>query len=148
MSRGPLSKTFEPSPEAEKVILSAKRAIVAILQMNSEVLPDHKRTLISRMLWKITEAHGKYNTQFCSDGALRNADNLRHDHVTTRKDLITRLMNAPSNYVSILEDAIGCTVTTEDHKKLSALGDELNGWDRYKKARVRVFDRIEQKFRK
>ena len=107
MSRGPLSKTFEPSPEAEKVILSAKRAIVAILQMNSEVLPDHKRTLISRMLWKITEAHGKYNTQFCSDGALRNADDLRHDHVTTRKDLITRLMNAPSNYVSILEDAIG-----------------------------------------
>lgn len=148
MSRSLISKTFEPRQEAEKVILSAKRAIEAILKMSPEVLPDHKRTLISRMIWKITEAHGKYNTQFCSEGTLQNADDLRHDHVTTRKNLITRLMNAPSDIENVLKDAIGCTVTTEEHNKLSALGDELSGWDRYKKAKVRVYDRIEQKFRK
>ena len=148
MKRGLLSEKFVPNPEAEKVILSAKRAIEAILKMNPEVLPDHKKTLISRMIWKITEAHGKYDTQFCSEGALQNANDLRHDHVTTRKNLIVRLMNAPSDIENILEDTIGCTVTIEEHKKLSALGDELTGWDRYKKAGMRVFDRIEQKFRK
>jgi hypothetical protein len=148
MSSTHLSKAFEPKPEAGEIILSAKTAIVSILQMSQKVLPDHKRRLISRMIWKITEAHGKYNTQFCSEGALQDTDNLRHDHVTTRKNLITRLMNDPSDFENILKDAIGCTVTTEEHKNLSALGDELNGWDRYKKARVRVFDRIEKKFSK
>ena len=66
MSKNIFSQKFEPNLEAEKVILSAKQAIMAILQMNSEVLKEHKRALISRMIWKITEAHGKYNTRYCS----------------------------------------------------------------------------------
>lgn len=148
MIRLHLSKTFEPKPEAGEIILSATTAIASILQMSQKVLPDHKIRLISRMIWKITEAHGKYNTQFCSEGALRDADDLRHDHVTTRQNLINRLMNAPSDFENILEDAIGCTVTTKEHKRLSALGDKFTGWDRYKEAKVRVYDRMEQKFRK
>ena len=148
MSRPHLSKTFEPKPEAGEIILSATTAIASILQMSQKVLSDHKRRLISRMIWKITEAHGKYNTRFCSEGALRDADDLRHDHVTTRKNLIDRLMNPPFDLEGILKDAIGCTVTTDEHENLSALADEIIGWDRYKKAGVRVFDRVEQKFRK
>lgn len=148
MSRLHLSNMFEPNPEAEEIICSATTAIASILQMNQKVLPGHKRSLISRMIWKITEAHGKYNTQFCSEGALQDAGNFRHDHVTTRKNLIDRLMKSPFDFESILKDAIGCTVTTVEHKNLSDLADEIIGWDRYKKAGVRVFDRAEQKFRK
>lgn len=57
-------------------------------------------------------------------------------------------MKAPLDFESILKDAIGCTVTTDEHENLSDLADEIIGWDRYKKAGVRVFDRVEQKFRK
>ena len=56
-------------------------------------------------------------------------------------------MNTPSDMESILKDAIGCTVTVDEHKQLSDLGEDIIGWDRYKKAEVRVFDRGEQKFR-
>jgi hypothetical protein len=148
MSRTYLSKTFEPRPEAGEIIRSAKTAIASILQMSQKVLPDHKRSLISRMIWRITEAHGKYNTQFCSEGALQSADDLRHDHVATRRDLIIRLMNAPSDFENILQDAIGCTVTTKEHQELSTLGGKFTGWDRYREAKVRVYDRMEQKFMK
>ena len=148
MRKPPLSKTFESNPKAEEIILSATTAIASILQMSQKVLPGHKRSLISRMIWKITETHGKYNTQFCSEGALQDADDLRHDHVTTRKNLIDRLMKTPFDFESILKDAIGCTVTTDEHENLSDLADEIIGWDRYKKAGVRVFDRVEKKFRK
>ena len=79
------------------------------------------------MIWKITEAHGKYNTQFYSEGALQDAGNFRHDHVTTRKNLIDRLMKSPFDFESILKDAIGCTVTTVEHKNLSDLADEIIG---------------------
>jgi len=49
-----------------------RAAIADILRMGAEVLEEHKKALISRMLWKITEANGKYTTRYQSESALRN----------------------------------------------------------------------------
>ena len=46
---------------------------------------------------------------------------------------------APHEVDDILKDAIGCTVTVEEHTRLSKF-DEEYGWERYRKAGISVID--------
>lgn len=116
----------EQAPDADKIVASARSAIACILGMGNDVLEEHKKVLISRMLWKITEAHGKYNTRYCSVKALKGSqDDRRHDHVWTRKQI---------------HRAIGCTVTKSEHDKLTGFDTLCDGWDRYKRAGIAVLD--------
>ncbi len=141
-----LVKPFKEQPGALQIIESASSAIAAILEMDHIVLPEHKKTLLSRMIWKITEAHGKYNTRYCSQAALQQRAKLRHEHVYTRKSLVERLMQTPGDLENILNHAIGCTVTDSEHKRLTRVGKDLDGWGRYEKAKIKVFDRKERKW--
>ncbi|CBK40392.1 protein of unknown function [Nitrospira defluvii] len=134
-----------PQPDAEKIVQSAKSAIAKILKMGEDVLLEHRRALLSRMIWKITEAHGKYTTRYCSGAARNDGGKLRHEHVTPRKVLIDRLLNNPSGVERILQDAIACTVTAEEHSRLSGVREELCGWDRYSRAKIEVIDRAKGK---
>ncbi|MBX3320517.1 MAG: hypothetical protein KF890_11615 [Nitrospira sp.] len=137
-----LSDPFVDRPDAEKIIQSAKNAIVKILEMGEDVFPEHRKALLSRMIWKITEAHGKYTTRYCSIAARNKQEGLRHEHVIPRKVLIDRLMKAPSDVENILQDAIACTVTAEEHDSLSTVSEDVCDWDRYKRAKIPVFDRL------
>ena len=51
--------------------------MLAFLRGN-ELLEEHKKTLISRMIWKITEANGKYNTRDISKKARKASKDERH----------------------------------------------------------------------
>ena len=55
-----------------------------------EVLPEHVRELIDCLLWKITEADGKWNTRYKTIGALECIDKkqLRHEHVYQKAKMI------------------------------------------------------------
>ncbi len=136
-----LSDPFVPRADADKIIQSAKNAIAKILEMGEDVLLEHRRALLSRMIWKITEAHGKYTTRFCSDAARNDEGKIQHEHVTQRKVLIDRLLNNPSDVEGILRDAIACTVTADEHKDLSKVPADVCGWDRYTRAKIQVIDR-------
>jgi hypothetical protein len=75
---------FNPHPQAEGRRRSAVTLIKSLLaNKQPEVLPDHVSDLIDVLLWRITEADGKYNTRYKSSGALECANNsqLRHEHV-------------------------------------------------------------------
>lgn len=48
--------------------------------------------------------------------------------------------DAPDDIDRILENAIGCVVTVAEHKRLSAVDQDLLGWDRYRAAGVGVYD--------
>jgi hypothetical protein len=105
-------------------------------------LPDHVSDLIDVLLWRITEADGKYNTRYKTSGALECADRrqLRHEHVYPRSRMIDALLRAkPEQVDDILMDAIGCTVTREEHERLHKFADQ-HGWDRYRKAELVVID--------
>jgi hypothetical protein len=109
-----------------------------------EVLPFHYRQLLSVLLWKITEAEtSKYKTRFQSRGALdscNKAKRLRHEHVFQRSKMVAVLEKAAPHQVDdILKKAIGCTVTVEEHNRLSKF-DEEYGWSRYRKAKIMVID--------
>ncbi len=109
----------------------------------SEVMPKHIEELIDTMLWKITEANGKYNTRHRSERALKCGDTkqLAHEHVYPKKAMIKRLMHAQSETEvdDILRSAIGCTVMRDEHKLLHGHGHK-EGWDRYRAAHIAVID--------
>ncbi len=71
----------------------------------------------------------------CTDKA-----KLRHEHVFQRSKMIADLEQAaPHEVDKILESAIGCTVTVEEHTRLSEIDKEY-GWERYRKAGIVVID--------
>lgn len=117
---------------------SAARAIEGCL--NLDILARHKRNIISGMLWKITEARGKYSTRYRSRRSMEVGAKLQHEHVFTRKDLTDRIVADPERVREILCDAIGCVVTVDEHGRLSAVDRSLRGWDRYAAADVEVID--------
>ena len=66
---------------------------------------------------------GKYKTRYRSEGALHITDSskLHHEHVFEKKHLIDSLLEDPDSYKSILDTAIGCVVTREEHALLTSL---------------------------
>jgi hypothetical protein len=136
--------TFNIHPKAEDRRRSAALLIKMLLANKSpEVLPEHLRELLDTMLWKISEADGKYKTRHQSHGALEcnNKRLLQHDHVYPKKRMIDVLLAAkPEEVDGILANAIGCTVTKDEHLHLSKFDDEHSGWDRYRKAGILVVD--------
>ena len=137
---------FEPHPDAD----ARKRSAVALVKYllankNPEILDEHRCELLRRvLLFKITEAESpKFETRFRSQEAL-NCDKtkikLRHDHVYQRSKMVAELKQAePDEVDRILAKAVGCTVTEEEHSRLSKF-KEYDGWARYQKAEIVVID--------
>lgn len=143
-NRPALRKPFVPKAAAEETIRSAKIAIRDILRM--QILERHKRKLISTMIWKVTEAHGKWKTRYRSQGVLRHINaTIQHEHVYRRKLLADELIASPECQEAILEKAVACVVTEEEHRKLSTIAGNTIGWDRYRKARIAVYDMVTSK---
>jgi hypothetical protein len=134
--------TYRPHPEASSRIRSATKLIKLLLDVkSSEIRTEHLRELIDKMLWKITEADGKYKTKYMSLAALKGASKLSHDHVVTKESLIDALLSAkPGQVDEILGTALGCTVTREEHARLTKFDYVCQGWERYRKAQVAVQD--------
>ena len=107
------------------------------------LLPEHRRECLGIALWKYTEAEGssKYKTRFRSKASLSAAPrDLRHDHVYQRAIMIEALLQAKSEDVDeILRNAVGCTVTKEEHTLLEQF-KHLDGWERYRQAGMVVID--------
>ena len=125
-------------PTEDEIIESATTAIEGCLQL--PILERHKRDIISGMLWKITEARGKYKTRYRSIGSKEPGVKLQHEHVYTRKDVTDRILAEPERVREILRDAIACVVTVDEHRRLSTVDPSLRGWDRYTAAGVEYED--------
>jgi hypothetical protein len=122
---------------------SAYKLVKAILNA-SGITPKHRKEFLALALWKVTEAEGKskYKTRFKSKAACAAKSDLRHDHVLQRKKMVADLLAAkgnPINIDKILETAIGCTITKEEHSELDDY-KKYDGWERYHKAGITVID--------
>ena len=133
---------FKPHKQAKARRRSAVALIKYVLAMKKpDVLPSHCEELLDVLLWKITEADGKYNTPFKSEGALHRKTKLRHDHVYQRLKMIARLVKAaPQEIDKILRRAIACTVMIKEHHRLSKFDKKYDGWERYQRAGIQVMD--------
>ncbi len=132
--------------EKSLIILTSAEEVIKCVVCNTKVSDRHKGEVISLMIWMITERHGKWNTRYRSEKAkgMRSKDcGIRHDHVYRRKDLIDCILKDHKNISAILESAIACVVTKEEHERLNQIDKKkpyLKGWDRYKEANITVYD--------
>jgi hypothetical protein len=112
-----------------KIIRASAAEAIRLVVRNGKILPKHKNELISIMLWKITEAEGKYRLRFQSAGALtcKQANQLRHEHVFTRKQLTHELLQHPRAIKRILAKCLACVVTRAEHAKLNRVTSAVQG---------------------
>lgn len=118
---------------------SIRQAVRQVLTMD-DVRQGDKRSLLDVLLWKWTGIEGKYAIRYQSESVLAGEGPVRHEHVVERKKLIDKLLAEPNKYLEILDSAVGCLVTLEEHKQLSRVDKSLEGWDRYKAAGIAYRD--------
>jgi hypothetical protein len=134
---------FERHPLAEGRLRSAVTLVKALLQVPG-LIAEHRREFLKLALWKVTEAESlnKYKTQLRSQAAYSSAPGtkLQHDHVFQRSRMVDVLLTAgPEAIDDILKSAVGCTITKDEHTRLSDF-KHLDGWDRYRAAKIVVID--------
>ena len=139
------TKKEKKEKDKKDTILSASKAIQYVREMPDDVLKKQRKGLLNIMIWHLTEAGGKYNQRYISEGVKQMDDNgkriikgIRLEHVHTRKGLIDSLLNRKEIVKQVLENAIGCLVTKEEHGMLPH--KDCEGWDRYRKAHIRVWN--------
>lgn len=140
---GSHQSSFERHPLAEERLNSAVTLVKAMLQLPG-LIPEHRREFLKLALWKVTEAESlnKYKTQLRSQAACSCAPGtkLQHDHVFQRSRMVDVLLTAsPEAIDDILKSAVGCTITKDEHTRLSDF-KHLDGWDRYRAAQIVVID--------
>ena len=138
---------WKPRNDSELRKASAVALATSVLLVREKMLLTHLREVLSISVWKYTECDGKYTTRYRSEGALfASSSEVHHEHVITRKAIVDRLLQDPSNAKSILASSIGCVVLRSEHRLLAAAekaDKTLAGWDRYQVAGVAVWDLLE-----
>lgn len=69
--------------------------------------------------------------------------NNNAEHVFERKKVVKALIAEPDRFEEIISDVVGCTVTKEEHNRLTELSrvrPELDRWERYREAGITVLD--------
>jgi hypothetical protein len=109
-----------------------------------EVVPSHRRELLSVAVWKYTEADaGKWGLQYRLAAVVNGPTaSVQQEHVLPRKHLVERMLSDPGNVPDILATAQACLVTTTEHARLSALPASVLGWTRYFQAGIGVIDML------
>ena len=127
-------------------------ALVSQLLQLQHVSERHLTELLSIGLWKWTEAAGvapyaKFNLRYVSGGVLHpdGPVSINHEHVWPRRWLIQRLRAKTTWSAEGLSEflntyGVACVVTVQEHALLGGVGPG-EGWQRYRKAGIAVWDR-------
>ncbi len=134
-------KPWEPRGDRQEKLESATRLAKLVVKARG-LHPAHRRHVLSIAIWKATEADSKMNPRFRSRGVMKGAVGIlvNHEHVVTRKFLIDAMLAAPGQVQEIMDLAIGCLVTRDEHRRLSKAGGW--GWSRYINGNVAVVDGV------
>lgn len=143
------------TPYAQTAAVAAAKdsalALISQLLVLKGVSGKHFKEQLSIGLLKWTEAagvapHAKFNLRYVSDGVRQpnGPASINHEQVWTRDWIIERLRAKktwPTDELRICLNTYGvaCVVTVQEHALLGGVAGE--GWDRYHKAGIRVWDR-------
>jgi len=136
---------YQARRDIDVVLDDVERLITSLLKLEIK-LPLKKRMLV-HALWEVAIANGSFCPRFRSIGTVQAlGERIQRDHVFQKKRLVSRLL-AGENVRSVMDDSIVCTVTVEEHKRLTEISrttSDLDGWERYHQARVSVRDMIDK----
>ena len=137
-------------------LLKYRNTLITNNQSNNSYEKQFKE-LIDTLLWKHTEAYGKYiGCKYWTDGALESLKKhndkvvtnkkidpthaLRHEHIFPKKETIQRLLNLTDITQETVNDMlklnIGVIVTVEEDSRLSNNGNLSDPWQRYRDANI------------
>jgi hypothetical protein len=144
------TRQFEARKNADTRKKRARNGIEVILGVK-ELELSLKKAVLSKLLYAWTEAEPKnrHVTKFQSVGAMsaiHARGTLVHEHVKTRKSVVEELINNPKGIDKILRSTVECTITSGEDAVLrkSDLENKKdkrhNGWIRYKRAGIEVYD--------
>jgi hypothetical protein len=93
--------------------------------------------------WTGFGATGKTDIRYVSAGVRDHPGpvTVEHEHVYTLRSLKRRLV-AGEDIDDVLQDAIACLVTPDEHRRLRRYDRSATGWERYDRAGIRVWDRV------
>ena len=135
--------TYQRRPDADLRMASARKLVKMLLDAD-DLYPVHRKEFVRLALWKVTEAEGgKRRPRYRSRASCQSEMKLQHDHVYERAKMADDLIANPERMDEILDKAIGCLVTMEEHERLAKAGKNrpaLQGWERYCAAGIEVID--------
>jgi hypothetical protein len=134
--------TFKRHAKADERKASVVVLVKALLQPLPGIYEPHRRRFLSKALWLATlaEGRGKYKTRFISKAAYDAPKRPRqHEHVYQCSAMVKALIKNPGKVEEILEKAVGCVVTKDEHRALDDFKN-YDGWDRYIQAGIEVID--------
>ncbi len=141
----PAFAPFERRADADARVASALNAVCALLA--ADLLPAHRRELLSTCLWKLSlaEPRSKYATRYVSAATLASGrSEWVHEHVNERVRLVDALVDGTLVPAALAAEVLACIVTKREHVRLgeaARLDPGLHGWARYRAARIAVVDR-------
>jgi hypothetical protein len=139
---------YQENEEAESSFRSI--AQLARFVITSTLDTKLKKKALSKVQWMATEIHGKYKCRYASEAAQAQIDqgnfkDLQHEHVYRKKDVTKVLleMRKLTEILEVIQKLRGCVVTVAEHRRLTAADspETKNGWARYIKADIKVWDR-------
>lgn len=130
--------SFHERTDLNDRLTALKKVIVSLRDCN--LPPDSKKRMLNHAIWEITKALGDFAPEFRSKGVLRGeiGTKIERDHVYKRKQIVAEILaNKPLRRV--LQRIVHCVVTKKEHTQLTRVPNTVDGWLRYRYARIEVF---------
>jgi hypothetical protein len=110
----------------------------------------HKKHFIRKAIMMATETNGKWHTRYISKTVYLNAKHnkqlntkIQHEHVIPRINLTEEIILNPNDSEAFMKNALGCIVSVDEHHKLKeGLNSGEDVWQRYRKAKIQVVDKL------
>ena len=116
-------------------------------------------------VWAVTELHRGAETKYFrqrfiskrvydlwSKASTRRecVKGVQHEHVLETRKIKLKLAEGQTveDFCSALSLSVACVVVVDEHDKLNRVPNHLEGWERYREAKIAVWDRVEKTWHK
>jgi hypothetical protein len=137
------ARPYVESPTLSRKLADIKTLLDTIRQLDIE--PKLKRDMLVHGIWEVAKATGNFNGRYRSQSVIdRTGLTIQRDHIYKKKTLVDELLRPAPDLDMIIERARCCIVSVDEHQRLHGVGNDLDGWDRYRAAGVIVHDMLQQ----
>lgn len=130
---------YRELPDLKNRLSALKKVVVSL--RDCDLPTDIKKRMLNHAVWEITKAQGDFVPEFRSKGVREGklGDKIERDHVFKRKNVVADILSKSKSLDSVMKRIVHCVVTTKEHKDLKDVKEMVDGWKRYRKAKIAVY---------
>lgn len=134
---------YVESSDLVQRLADIKLLIDSIRQM--EIGTPLKKRMLVHAIWEIAKASGNFCSRYRSDRVIQNPGfRIQRDHIFKKSTLVEELLSPTPDIDRVMEQALCCIVTRDEHERLHGIDVNFDGWDRYRDARISVYDMLDK----